>query len=132
MSEENVIQWNSITCPGSVRANIQIQGLATTEADIGLSWFVFLFICFIRFCVFFLKSYDFWDIMKDMSIAPAHNFRFYFVRCALWYLNFLLIFKFAISTLICSEVSCIWASLVAQKVKNPPVMQATWVWSLDL
>ena len=24
-----------------------------------------------------------------------------------------------------------WASLVTQLVKNPPVMQETWVWSLD-
>ena len=25
---------------------------------------------------------------------------------------------------------CLWASLVAEMVKNPPVMQGTWVWSL--
>ena len=29
----------------------------------------------------------------------------------------------------CDKDKC-WASLVAQKVKNPPAMQETWVWSL--
>ena len=29
-----------------------------------------------------------------------------------------------------SSLDCLWASLVAQLVKKPPVMQETWVWSL--
>ena len=28
------------------------------------------------------------------------------------------------------QLRCSWASLVAQKVKNPPAMRETWVWSL--
>ena len=29
-----------------------------------------------------------------------------------------------------NSAELIWASLVAQQVKNPPTMQETWVWSL--
>ena len=47
-------------------------------------------------------------------------FHFFSLFLTLWFMN---------SVFICSH-SATWASLVAQLVKNPPVMQETWVRSL--
>ena len=43
---------------------------------------------------------------------------------------FVFLFLIPISIIFCLSSSSLWASLVAQMVKNLPVMQETWVWSL--
>ena len=67
--------------------------------------------------VFVLKS-----ILSDMYVATPYAFLCFLFPTLNFYLYVSLYFK-----CICGHL---WASLVAQMVKNLPVMQETWVWSM--
>ena len=54
----------------------------------------------------FWQSWNHWNFLSDKSA-------FYFKRIPFW-----------------AHLNLSWASLLAQRVKNPPAMLETWVWSL--